>query len=94
MINESLVNVARHADVRISVLRWQQDFLREQYDIETVHIPKIALNGGKYSLTVNVTSPENLGTYLKVENAASLNVHMHFFSAANIVLPVNWTTTS
>jgi glycosyltransferase involved in cell wall biosynthesis len=38
-INESLVNVARNAHVRISVSRWQQEWLRENHGIETVYLP-------------------------------------------------------
>lgn len=38
-INESLINVARHADIRISVSRWQQEYLLEQYGIDTIYIP-------------------------------------------------------
>jgi glycosyltransferase involved in cell wall biosynthesis len=37
--NEALIDVARHADVRISVARWQQDYLRSVHDIDTVYIP-------------------------------------------------------
>ncbi len=38
-INESLLNTARFADVRISVSRWQQQELRELHSIETVYVP-------------------------------------------------------
>jgi glycosyltransferase involved in cell wall biosynthesis len=38
-INESLLNTARHADVRISVSRWQQTELRELHGIQSVYIP-------------------------------------------------------
>ena len=38
-VNESLVNDARHADVRISVSRWQQRYLQENHGIETIYIP-------------------------------------------------------
>ncbi len=34
-----LMNEARHADVRISVSKWQQKELRSEYEIETIHIP-------------------------------------------------------
>ena len=37
--NESLVNDARHADVRISVARWQQEFLRREHSIDSIVIP-------------------------------------------------------
>jgi lipopolysaccharide transport system ATP-binding protein len=53
-------------------------------------IPCLALNGGKYSITVNVTDPENMVTYMMMDNAASLNVQMHFFSGANVILPTTW----
>lgn len=38
-INESLLNTARHADVRISVSRWQQKELIDQHGIESIFIP-------------------------------------------------------
>jgi glycosyltransferase involved in cell wall biosynthesis len=38
-INDSLLNTARFADVRISVSRWQQQELRDLHSIETVYIP-------------------------------------------------------
>ncbi len=38
-INQSLLNVARHADVRISVARWQQEYLSKSHGIETIYIP-------------------------------------------------------
>jgi glycosyltransferase involved in cell wall biosynthesis len=38
-INESLLNTARHADVRISVSRWQQTELRDLHGIDSIFIP-------------------------------------------------------
>jgi glycosyltransferase involved in cell wall biosynthesis len=38
-INRTLVDVARNADVRVSVSRWQQAYLKEEHGIETVYIP-------------------------------------------------------
>jgi glycosyltransferase involved in cell wall biosynthesis len=38
-INAALVEVARHADVRLSVSRWQQEELRNIYGIETYYLP-------------------------------------------------------
>lgn len=38
-INEYLIRHARHADVRISVARWEQAWLREVHDIETAYLP-------------------------------------------------------
>ena len=38
-INETLENDARHADVRISVSRWQQKYLTDTFGIDTIHIP-------------------------------------------------------
>ncbi|MEP6506984.1 MAG: glycosyltransferase family 4 protein [Gemmatimonadales bacterium] len=37
--NSALVNVARNADVRISVSKWQQRYLSEAHGIETLYIP-------------------------------------------------------
>ncbi len=38
-INSALTIDARHADVRISVSRWQQEYLLGEHDISTVHVP-------------------------------------------------------
>lgn len=38
-INHSLLKVACHADVRISVARWQQDYLMRTHGIETIYLP-------------------------------------------------------
>ncbi len=38
-VNEALLNVACHADVRISVARWQQEYLSKTHGIETIYIP-------------------------------------------------------
>ena len=38
-INEVILTEAPHADVRISVSKWQQAYLREQHGIETEYIP-------------------------------------------------------
>lgn len=38
-VNTALIDVARHADVRLSVSRWQQDFLQNEYGIETQYVP-------------------------------------------------------
>jgi glycosyltransferase involved in cell wall biosynthesis len=38
-INDALLNVARHADVRISVARWQREYLLKTHGIETLYIP-------------------------------------------------------
>lgn len=37
--NEVLLNDARHADVRLSVSRWQQEYLRTTHSIETRYVP-------------------------------------------------------
>jgi glycosyltransferase involved in cell wall biosynthesis len=37
--NRSLVEDARHADVRLSVSRWQQDFLDGEHGISTTYLP-------------------------------------------------------
>jgi glycosyltransferase involved in cell wall biosynthesis len=37
-INESLINVARHADVCLSVSKWQCEELRDKYGIETNYL--------------------------------------------------------
>jgi glycosyltransferase involved in cell wall biosynthesis len=37
--NRAGTEIARFADTRISVSRWQQDFLRSRHGIETVYIP-------------------------------------------------------
>lgn len=38
-INEALTRHACHADVRISVSRWQQDYLQNEYAINTIYLP-------------------------------------------------------
>lgn len=38
-INDALIRDARHADVRLSVSRWQQDFLWDEHGIETEYLP-------------------------------------------------------
>lgn len=38
-INDALVKDARHADIRISVSKWQRDWLRQNHDIESVYVP-------------------------------------------------------
>jgi glycosyltransferase involved in cell wall biosynthesis len=38
-VNDALINDARHADVRISITRWQQQTLEKQFDIRTVYVP-------------------------------------------------------
>ena len=38
-INNCLINVARKADVRISISHWLQTLLLEKYNIETIYIP-------------------------------------------------------
>ncbi len=38
-MNHVLVNDARHADVRISVSRWQSAFLEKEYGIPTIYLP-------------------------------------------------------
>lgn len=38
-INHVLIHQAKYADVRLSVSRWQQDYLSAEYGIETVYIP-------------------------------------------------------
>ena len=38
-INETLINDARHAHVRISVSEWQQKYLLDTHGIDTVYIP-------------------------------------------------------
>lgn len=38
-INDVLVNKARHADVRISVARWEQAWLRDNHGIDTIYLP-------------------------------------------------------
>ncbi|HRD03187.1 MAG TPA: glycosyltransferase family 4 protein [Verrucomicrobiota bacterium] len=46
-MNHVLVNDARHADVRISVSRWQSAFLEKEYGIPTIYLP----NGVDVSLS-------------------------------------------
>jgi glycosyltransferase involved in cell wall biosynthesis len=38
-INKVLTEVAHNADVRLSVSRWQQEYLRSEYGIDTIYIP-------------------------------------------------------
>jgi glycosyltransferase involved in cell wall biosynthesis len=38
-INDALVSNARHADVRISVARWEQAWLRGNHGIDTIYLP-------------------------------------------------------
>jgi glycosyltransferase involved in cell wall biosynthesis len=38
-INDVSINVGRNADVRISVSRWQQEYLKQSYGIDTVYLP-------------------------------------------------------
>jgi glycosyltransferase involved in cell wall biosynthesis len=38
-INEALIHEACHADVRLSVSRWQQAYLRSEHGIETDYLP-------------------------------------------------------
>jgi glycosyltransferase involved in cell wall biosynthesis len=38
-VNEALIHEARHADVRLSVSRWQQTYLRDTHGIETHYLP-------------------------------------------------------
>lgn len=38
-INEALIREARHADVRLSVSRWQQQYLKTAHGIETDYLP-------------------------------------------------------
>jgi glycosyltransferase involved in cell wall biosynthesis len=38
-VNSALVGEARHADVRLSVARWQQGFLESQHGITTRYVP-------------------------------------------------------
>ena len=38
-INQALIDVARHADVNISVSRWQQDWLSKNHDIDAIYLP-------------------------------------------------------
>lgn len=38
-INDALINVACHADVKLSVSKWQQDHLLKEYGIETIYLP-------------------------------------------------------
>lgn len=38
-INSTLINVAKNADIKISVSKWLQNFFKEDYSIETVYIP-------------------------------------------------------
>ena len=38
-INDALIHEACHADIRLSVSRWQQEFLRSEHGIETDYLP-------------------------------------------------------
>ncbi|MCC7278866.1 MAG: glycosyltransferase family 4 protein [Chromatiaceae bacterium] len=38
-INQALIHEARHADIRLSVSKWQVDDLRQRYGIETTYLP-------------------------------------------------------
>lgn len=38
-INDALIHEACHADVRLSVSRWQQEFLKAEHGIETDYLP-------------------------------------------------------
>jgi glycosyltransferase involved in cell wall biosynthesis len=38
-INDALIHEACHADIRLSVSRWQQDYLRNEHGIETDYLP-------------------------------------------------------
>jgi len=38
-INDALISDARHADVKISVARWQQDWLSKNHGIDSVYLP-------------------------------------------------------
>lgn len=38
-INDALIKDARHADVKISVSKWQRDWLKQSHDIESVYVP-------------------------------------------------------
>jgi len=38
-INDALINKAKHANVKIAIAYWLKDFLKTQYQIETVYIP-------------------------------------------------------
>jgi glycosyltransferase involved in cell wall biosynthesis len=38
-INDALIHEACHADIRLSVARWQQDYLRDVHGIETDYLP-------------------------------------------------------
>jgi glycosyltransferase involved in cell wall biosynthesis len=38
-INDALINVACHADVKLSVAKWQRDWLLDKYGIETTYLP-------------------------------------------------------
>jgi len=38
-INHALLHDARHADIRLSVARWQQEALRRTHQIETIYLP-------------------------------------------------------
>jgi glycosyltransferase involved in cell wall biosynthesis len=38
-INHVLIDVASHADMRVSVSRWQQAYLRDEHGIDTLYVP-------------------------------------------------------
>ncbi len=38
-INESALNIAKNADIKISVSKWLQKLLKEEYEIDTIYIP-------------------------------------------------------
>jgi glycosyltransferase involved in cell wall biosynthesis len=38
-INQALIHEACHADVRISVSKWQQDYLLSEHGIDTIYLP-------------------------------------------------------
>lgn len=69
--NHSLIHDAREADVRISVAKWQKDYLSETHGISTIYIP----NGVNVPLC-DAANKENFTRLHGIENFI-LNVSRH-----------------
>jgi glycosyltransferase involved in cell wall biosynthesis len=41
-MNDALFNIAPNADIKISVAKWEQKFLKETYNIDSIYIPNCA----------------------------------------------------
>lgn len=60
----------------------------------TAVIPRLELNGGKYSLSVVAASQDYLRTYCRHDNAAYLQVTAPTASGAHVLAVADWTTAS